>query len=77
MRVETDENFYVTGLFGPIQYFRQWPDVVLLDCTYKTNRFGMPLLNICGSAGNNKTHIICGVFLSSEREEDYGWFWNS
>jgi hypothetical protein len=33
--------------------WKQNPDILLLDCTYKTNRFNMPLLNICAITGNN------------------------
>jgi hypothetical protein len=33
----------------------------------------MPLLNICGVTGNNKTPQIAFACLSGEREEDYTW----
>jgi hypothetical protein len=54
-----------------IDLWKKNPDVLLLDCTYKTNRFNMPLLNICGITGNNKTPQFTLCFLSSELEEDY------
>ena len=42
-----------------------------MDCTYKTNCFHMPLLDILGSTGLNHTFFVGFVFLSSEIEEDY------
>ena len=56
-----------------IKLWKANPDCLLLDCTYKTNRFNMPLLNICGVTGNNKTPQFALCFLSGEKEEDYQW----
>jgi hypothetical protein len=44
-----------------------------MDCTYKTNRFRMPLLNICAVTGNKKTIQIALCFLSGEKEASYDW----
>jgi hypothetical protein len=50
----------------------QWfPEVLLLDCTYKTNWFKMPLLDILGSTGINTTFYTAFVFLASETQQDY------
>jgi hypothetical protein len=51
--------------------WKQNPDILLLDCTYKTNRFNMPLLNIYAITGNNMVIQVRLVFLSSEKEADY------
>jgi hypothetical protein len=78
-RFDTDPNVpnRVTRIFfahpGSVQLLKGNPDVILLDCTYKTNRFNMPLLNICGVTGNNMTPQIAMAFLSGEKEVDYGW----
>ena len=53
--------------------WKQHPDILLLDCTYKTNRFNMPLLNICTISGNNKVIQLGLTFLSGERKADYMW----
>jgi hypothetical protein len=56
-----------------ISLVRRFNYVLLLDCTYKTNRFGMPLLNIIGIT-SCFTSFFCGfAFLKSELEEDYIW----
>jgi hypothetical protein len=56
-----------------IALYKQHPDVLLLDCTYKTNRFRMPLLNLYSVTGSKKTIQTALCFLSSEKEEDYEW----
>lgn len=49
------------------------PDVLLMDCTYKTHRFKMPSLNSCGITGGNRVIQLGLVFLSSEKESEYSW----
>jgi hypothetical protein len=44
-----------------------------MDCTYKTNRFRMPLLNICAITGGNKLIQFGLAFLSEETEKSYNW----
>jgi hypothetical protein len=56
-----------------IALYKQHLDVLLLDCTYKTNCFRMPLLNFYGATGNKKTIQTALCFLSGEKEEDYEW----
>jgi hypothetical protein len=56
-----------------LKYLKKHSEVVLLDCTYKTNRFRMPLLNICAVTSNRKTVQVALCFLSGETEEDYDW----
>ena len=56
-----------------IVMFKKYPSVLLLDCTYKTNRYNMPLLNICVITGNNMVIQVGFAFLSGEKREDYNW----
>lgn len=58
---------------GAIDIYKANHDVVLMDCTYKTNVYNYPLLNIIGTTGMNTSVQIGLVFLASEREEDYAW----
>jgi MULE transposase domain len=45
----------------------------VLDSTYKTNRFNLPLLNIVGFTATNRSFVIGQAFLTHEEEEDYVW----
>lgn len=48
-------------------------EVLLMDCTYKVNRYKMPLLVINGVTALNTTFFVGFAFLSSERTADYTW----
>jgi hypothetical protein len=48
-------------------------DVVLMDCTYRSNRFNMPLLNIVGVTGTNTTIHLAQCFMKGETLSDYEW----
>lgn len=73
----TDEQNRITHLFCIHQESRRllarYPMVLVMDCTYKTNKFKMPLLNIVGITGRNTTFFVCFAFLSSEKADDYNW----
>jgi hypothetical protein len=45
--------------------------VFMMDCTYKTNRFGMPLLNIVAITSTFKTFNAGFAFMSTEKEEEF------
>lgn len=51
-----------------VQLFQRFHNVILLDNTYKTNKYGKPVLNICGS---NQTIQITLTFLVGESEPEY------
>ncbi|RKF61431.1 hypothetical protein GcM3_156016, partial [Golovinomyces cichoracearum] len=58
-RLDTDENNQLTHLYlSPeenIEIWKENPNILLADATYKINRFNQPMINICGSAGNSMT----------------------
>lgn len=47
--------------------------VWLIDATYKTNKFNLPLLHIVGITATNTTYTFAYCFIRSERAEDYMW----
>lgn len=77
VKINTDKDNRVIHLFFAhpecIQLWHNAPDVLLMDATYKTNRFHQPLINICGSLGNNMTPQLALSFVSGEKEADYKW----
>lgn len=44
-----------------------------MDCTYKTNRYKLPMLSICGAISLNSTFNIRYCFMRQESVEDYEW----
>lgn len=76
-RHRTDEEGHVIYLFmahpRSIELFCKYHDILLLDCTYRTNRYKIPLLNIVSCTGMNTTIQLALVFLCSETKNDYIW----
>lgn len=58
---------------GGIQLARRFPTVIGLDCTYKTNRFNLPLLHIVGTTNTHKTFTVALCFMHSEVKSAYVW----
>jgi MULE transposase domain len=76
-RVRLDSDNRLTAIFfahpDSVAYLQGNPDVLLLDCTYKTNKHGMPLLDMVGVDSCQRSFCIAFAFLSGESEEDYSW----
>jgi hypothetical protein len=49
-----------------------YPEVLVMNCTYKSNRFNLPLLNMIGMTASNSTFFVAFTFLNQEKE-DYMW----
>ena len=75
--VVTTEQGHITHLFfaahKSLALYERYPEVLLLDCTYKTNQFKMPLLNIIGITGLNTTFYVGFAFIRTEQEGDFTW----
>jgi len=49
------------------------PDVLMMDCTYRTNKYKVPLLHVLGCT-NLQTFFSAGFcFLRNETRQDYQW----
>lgn len=56
-----------------VELLRANPDVLLMDCTYRTNKYKLPLLHILGCT-NLGTFFSAGFcFIRTETEQDYYW----
>jgi len=75
--VQLDGEGHLTHLFfafkETLEIFAANHDVLVMDCTYKTNGFGMPLFNIIGVSGMNTTLHVAQVFMRGETEPDFLW----
>ncbi|XP_026452053.1 uncharacterized protein LOC113352451 [Papaver somniferum] len=50
-----------------------FPTILLLDCTYKTNRWGMSLFHVVGVTSTTQCFTIAYCFMSAEKTENYIW----
>lgn len=48
-------------------------EVLVMDCTYKTNRYRMPLLIISGQTALNSNFYVAFCFMAHETRSDYVW----
>ncbi|CAG8839844.1 7545_t:CDS:1, partial [Cetraspora pellucida] len=53
--------------------FKQYPKVLLMNATYKTNHFGMPFLLISGIDAMGITFLIASRLLTNETIPSYCW----
>jgi hypothetical protein len=54
-----------------VSYLNQYPDILLLDYIYKTNKFDMPLLNILGVNNIGNSFSVSFCFLNQKVKENY------
>ena len=60
-----------------LELLSHYHTVLFLDCTYKTNKYNMPLLHIAGVSGNNDSFSAAFCFLASETHTYYEWALNT
>ena len=56
-----------------IELLHAFPHILIMDCTYKTNKYRMPLLEIVGITSTEMTFSVAFVYLKYEREDNYTW----
>jgi hypothetical protein len=75
-----DSNNNITDLLfahrTSLDMIRKYGAVLLMDCTYKTNKFKMPLLEVTGVTSFWTTFFCCFVFVAEENQEHYEWALN-
>jgi len=47
---------------------RTWPEVLLVDATYRTNYYNIPLLHFLGRLPTGKNFTVAFCFISDENE---------
>ena len=55
------------------EIYKENPDIVVMDCTYKTNKFGLPLLCFVAITRVGIAIPVAHAFLHAENEAAYGW----
>jgi len=77
MNFLTDDNDQLQALFfahpESIKLSRSYNAVLVMDCTYKTNRYKMSLLNVVGVSSFNTTFFVAFAFIQEEKEHLYSW----
>ncbi|KAG5562042.1 hypothetical protein RHGRI_004924 [Rhododendron griersonianum] len=72
-----NETENVTELFwsppSAGEMLRAFPRVLMMDCTYKTNKYRFPLLQIVGVTSTEMTFCAAFAFMECEKTENYTW----
>lgn len=75
MQYQKNAADQITHLFlcheASFDLIRSNPQVLLMDCTYKTNQYKLPLLIITGITPLNSTFYVAFSFLEHKKEPDY------
>jgi hypothetical protein len=56
-----------------LQSYREWPDVLIADCTYKTNKYRLPLFNMVVVTGLNTVLPVAQCWMPGEAEPNFAW----
>ena len=56
-----------------LYYFGLYPNILIIDCTYKTNHARLPLFEMVGVDAAEKTFCVAFAFLSAEDTESFVW----
>lgn len=66
----TIQDIFFTHL-DSIKLFNNFPIVLIIDSTYKTNKYKLPLLKIIGFTSTYMTFAVVFAFLESESEDSF------
>ncbi|XP_020412751.1 protein FAR1-RELATED SEQUENCE 5-like [Prunus persica] len=76
-KIEGDSNDRLTRCFWADATSRRgygfYGDVVVLDTTFNTNRYGLPFAPILGVNNHGQTIVLACAFLSKETTESFIW----
>lgn len=80
IKMQVDElgqlrNFIFSSSNMKNQYLK-FKDIILMDSTYRTNKYKLPLYVIAGVNENSKTFVIGFGFVRSEEAKDVSWILN-
>lgn len=56
-----------------VKLLNAFPVVMIIDSTYKINKYRLPLLEIVGVTSTKLTFSIAFVYLESERSNNFIW----
>ncbi|XP_028070434.1 uncharacterized protein LOC114272918 [Camellia sinensis] len=56
-----------------LDLLRSFPKVLIMDCTYKTNRYHLPLLEIVEVTSTDMSFSVAFAYLQFERIDNYVW----
>ncbi|KAK9134227.1 hypothetical protein Syun_013557 [Stephania yunnanensis] len=72
-----DDTSIVRDIFwahpGSLQLLKCFPRVLFMDCSYKTNRYKYPVLQVVGVTSTDMTFSVAFGYMTDEKEENFMW----
>ncbi|XP_058762065.1 putative protein FAR1-RELATED SEQUENCE 10 [Vicia villosa] len=72
-----DESEVVRDIFWAhpesVKLLSMFPIVLIMDCTYKTNKYRQPLFEIVGMTSTKLTFAVAFAYMKSEQTETFCW----
>ncbi|GAU48660.1 hypothetical protein TSUD_189150 [Trifolium subterraneum] len=72
-----EEGEYLQDIFfahpRSLSLFNYFPTVLVMDSTYKTNKYNMPLFEIVGFTSTERTYNVGFAWLTNEKEDNFIW----
>ncbi|GAU11480.1 hypothetical protein TSUD_344700 [Trifolium subterraneum] len=56
-----------------IKLFNTFPTVLMMDSTYKTNKYKMPLFEIVGITSTEESYNVGFAYIANEKEDNFVW----
>ncbi|KAI7768235.1 hypothetical protein LZL87_014081 [Fusarium oxysporum] len=76
-QIRLNETGRATAVFfahpKSLEYAKLYPEVLILDCTYKTNKYKMPQLDMVGVDACQRSFCVVFAFLGGEEEAHFIW----
>ncbi|XP_058776182.1 uncharacterized protein LOC131650494 [Vicia villosa] len=73
-----DESEVVRDIFWAhpesVKLLNMFPIVLIMDCTYKTNKYRQQLFEIVGMTSTKSTFAVAFAYMESEQTETFCWF---
>jgi hypothetical protein len=75
IRYQLDQDKYVQVLFAihqaSVKILKHYSFVISMDCTYKTNQYSLPLLDIVGFTTTRASAYLSFAFIQNEQQPTY------
>ena len=71
------ESTTIEDIFGAhpisVKLFNNFPTILVVDSTYKTNMYKMPMFEVVGVTSTDLTYSVGFGFVTHEKEENFVW----
>ena len=77
---ENEVNIFESAIYVSetmLTYAEEFLDVVIVDSTYKRNRFNLPIVNVIGINNYGQNILLAFALIKNETKESYMWIFRN